>query len=158
MAFRSNIRQVTRQLRKAPQRIEPAVTARLKRITETITREVLEKTPVHTGRALGNFAWSQGTARLSNMEAAGSGDPGPTGSMPLGAEPRRAANEARVWATHARLKFTRPFGRYFFTNGDPKIGELEAGLLPTPERSRAPGGMVAITVLSVRTRMGLGQL
>lgn len=158
MGYQSNIQAVIGRLRGAGDRFAAPVGARIAKVTAEVTKGVLSRTPVHTGKAIGNFVWSQGTPRFQNAPAAGSGDPGPTGSMPLGSEPRRPANEARVWATHAKLKFKRPFGRYYLANGDEKINDLERGLLPTPDRSRSPGGMIEITVAQVKARMGLGQL
>lgn len=158
MGYSSNIQAVIARMKGAGDRMAPPVARKLERVTQELTKDILARTPVHTGKAIGNFVWSKGAPRFQNAAAVGSGDPGPTGSMPLGSEPRRPANETRVWATHAKLSFKRPFGVYSFANGDDNIAALEAGLLPTPERSRAPGGMIAITVLSVKTRLGMGQL
>ncbi len=102
-----------------------------------LNEKILAATPVWMGDALLNWRWSTRSPDLSHEEArGGSTPPGPTNSMALGQEPRRAANESRPRRSLAgalRAKFPTTI---YLTNTSPHATELEYGLLPTPERSR----------------------
>ncbi|MDW9531874.1 hypothetical protein RWE87_13280 [Sinorhizobium meliloti] len=110
-------------------------------------QEITSKTPVWSGQALRNWVWSVGQPNTSSAkEALGTMDPGPTNSMPLGAEPRRAINQAAADETLAAISTRNPFKQFWLTNNSPDILDLEYGKLPTPSSSRSPRGMVRVTV------------
>jgi hypothetical protein len=99
-------------------------------------------TPVWEGETVRNYAWGVGTAPSSaHKDAIGVGDPGPTGSFPLGSEPRRGPNEAAVLAElKAQLNFTKLVDLTLTNNSD--IWDLvDNGSAPTTERARNPGGV-----------------
>lgn len=114
-----------------------------------LNEKILAATPVWMGDALLNWRWSTRAPDLSHEPArGGSTPPGQTNSMPLGEEPRRAANESRPrrsLAAALRAKFPTTI---YLTNTSPHATELEYGLLPTPERSRvnAAKGIVRLAI------------
>jgi hypothetical protein len=73
--------------------------------------------------------------------------------MPLGREPRRAANEVRPRASLlAALRAKEPEDIYLTNNSD-HIVDLEYGLLPTPEKSRVKAGQ-GIVRLAIKEVLG----
>lgn len=114
---------------------------------------VLRLTPVWEGTAIVNYRWSINEPDFGVRPPEGQSiPPGPTNSMPLGAEPRRAVNEAVVREQLARaLTFTVPSDIYL-TNSAPHFLKLEFGLLPTPERTRT-NGMVRLAIKEIFGRL-----
>lgn len=110
-------------------------------------------TPVNTGQAVRNYCWSRGVANMETYEAIDNGPPGPTNSMALGAEPRRAPNEAAAFATMLALDIGgNPFGTFYLANNSPDIEGLELGIYPGPPlKSRSPQGMFGITAIYIKT-------
>lgn len=121
--------------------------ANLERIAEEADRYIKALTPVNTGQAVRNYIWTRGVANSVVYEAIDNGEPGPTNSMALGAEPRRGPNEAAAGETLAGLNIAaNPFATIYLTNLSPDIEGLELGILPGPPlRSRSPGGMFGLT-------------
>jgi hypothetical protein len=116
---------------------------------ELLVREVHEfitsKTPVNTGQAVRNMIWVRGEGHSIVLDALGSGAPGPTNSMTLGSEPRRAENEADAKNTIAGLNLSNPFGVFTLQNNAPDIVGLELGVLPGPPLTpRSPQGMFGL--------------
>lgn len=135
--YRSNIPQISRELAKEPDKVADLVRAKLMMVTTYINKSVQERTPVWSGLAIRNMVWTMNAPNLAEIPAIESGPEG---------EGRRGANAAAAQATFSALNFKRPFGRYFLSNAAHHIAELEAGQLPTPERSRVqPGGIFFIT-------------
>lgn len=111
-------------------------------------------TPVHTGQTVRNYIWTAGEPFYGVFDAIDTGDPGRTNSMPLGPEPRRAANEAAAAESLHGLDFGNPFQTFVLTNNAPAVGGLEHGLLPGPPlQSRSPNGMFGLTHEYVMTRL-----
>lgn len=135
--YRSNIAQVTRALAREPEKVAALVRAKVIEVTGYINRKVHDRTPVWSGLAIRNMIWTKDTPNLVEIPAIAAGSEG---------EGRRGANSAAAWATYSALNFARPFGRYVLSNAAHHIVDLEAGLLPTPERSRVPpGGIFFLT-------------
>jgi hypothetical protein len=110
-------------------------------------KEITSKTPVWTGKALRNWIWTVGAPYGGGeLPALGSGPPGPTNSMPLGAEPRRPANQAAADASFAQLNMKNPYQQFWLSNNASDIADLEYGKLPTPGTSRNSKGMVRVTL------------
>jgi hypothetical protein len=129
--------------RKLPERI---IRKRVMFAVQFLHEGVTSKTPVHTGAALRNWQWTVGTPSGTKLPDPGGVAPGPTNSMPLGPEPRRARAQADSDESFSALKFTDPFQVFYLTNNDDDIMNLEYGKLPTPERSRSPAGMARVTM------------
>lgn len=153
MPYRSNIRDVTRRMRGIPTRIEAKLTTKLHAVLHAIDDGVHKRTPVWSGRAVRNMIWTKNIPNGTEFAPIGSGDPGPTNSMPLGSEPRRPANETAARATLKAIGLKRPFGIYYLTNVARHIGDLEHGKLPSPERSRSPAGMFGVTIIAVTSKL-----
>lgn len=104
-------------------------------------------TPVNTGQAVRNYCWSRGVPTMETYDAIDNGPPGPTNSMVLGSEPRRAPNEAAAFITLLALDVvSNPFGAFYLANNSPDIEGLELGIYPGPPlKSRSPSGMFGIT-------------
>lgn len=116
-----------------------------------LNERILANTPVWEGDTILNWRWSTRAPDLRHEEPRGQGiDPGPTNSMPLGAEPRRKINEERPRRSlAAALKAKEPIDIYLTNTSDSAVG-LEYGLLPTPQQSRSPKGMVRLAIAEMR--------
>lgn len=116
-------------------------------LVEDVDRHIKSVTPVNTGQAVRNYIWTRGSPNSTVFDAIDNGPPGPTNSMTLGDEPRRAPNEAAAARSLSTLGLLNdPFGVIYLTNLAPNIQGLEAGSLPGPPlRSRSPNGMFGIT-------------
>lgn len=102
-------------------------------------------TAVWQGTSLANWQWNMGRAASGVIKARGKSiKPGHTNKMALGAEPKRATNQAIADASFRKMSFKDPYNTFVLANNDPKIGMMEAGLLPVPARSRTQD-MVKIT-------------
>lgn len=114
-----------------------------------LTNRVLALTPVWEGDSIVNWRWSS-TDSMQLVETRGQNiAPGPTSTMPLGAEPRRSVNEDVVrQSLMDALRFNAVQDMYF-TNASDTIVDLEYGLLPTPDRSRSPHGVVRLAIKEV---------
>ncbi len=140
--YRSNIAQITRELAKETDKVADLVRAKLMMVTSYINKSVHDRTPVWSGLAIRNMVWTMNAPNLAEIPAIESGPEG---------EGRRGANASAAQATFSALNFRRPFGKYFLSNSAHHIGELEAGQLPSPDRSRVkPGGIFFITYQEVK--------
>ena len=107
----------------------------------------LEDTPVYTGRTLANYRWSIG-APIEQRRAAIATPllPGKTSNLSIGAEPRRAANQALIDAEFKEVirqisRDRNPYQKIFLTNNLPNFTDVEYGSYR--ENARTPaGGMV----------------
>ena len=132
-----------------PRVLQRNYTRRLRLAIDLLTDRVLARTPVYTGRTIRNWRWSMDTPFSGVLPAAGTGQPGATNSMMLGSEPRRGANEADARATKDTLNVDRPWRKFFLSNNAPNVGALEAGVAPDAARSRAPNGMLGISLVEL---------
>ncbi len=127
--------------------LERKFAANLQTVVLTVDTFIKSVTPVNTGQAVRNYCWSRGVPNMETYAAIDNGPPGPTNSMPLGSEPRRAPNEAAAFATLLALDIGgNPFGSFYLSNNSPDIQGLELGIYPGPPlKSRSPAGMFGIT-------------
>lgn len=92
--------------------------SRVGRAFVTLAETAFDRTPVYSGKTLRNWVASEDVPVFQDLPAVASpAATGQTSTMPLGAEPRRAANEAEARATLRSVSFKNPFKKYFFSNG-----------------------------------------
>lgn len=121
---------------------------------------LLARTPVWEGTVLRNWQWSVGSPARSRLAPEGGGiPPGPTNTMALGQEPRRAINESAQKEQFTRflgMMVTLPMpGNIYLTNNAPNAVAAEYGTVPSAERSRTPnGGIVRMALIETLTAMG----
>lgn len=115
----------------------------VKALVFEIDTEIKALTPVWSGQAVANYIWTTGQPHTGVEEPIDNGPPGPTNSMPLGTEPRRAPNEAAAAQSLDSINFGNPFQTFILTNNSPDIQGLELGRLPEG-RSRSPNGMFGL--------------
>lgn len=139
-----------------PQRINAdirrSLSIRLGVALEQVQRYILE-TPVYTGRTLANYRWSLGDpitvtrGPIKRPEL-----PGKTSEMPLGEEPRRAANAALVEAEFRgvfRSLAANPYQKVYLRNNVPNFSDIEYGTYGADARTPA-GGMTRRGELAIR--------
>lgn len=116
-------------------------------LVREIDTHIKALTPVNTGQAVRNYIWTRDVPNSVVYDAIDNGPPGPTNSMALGTEPRRAINEDAASASLGTLGLSaNPFGTIYLSNNSPDIAGLELGILPGPPfKSRSPQGMFGIT-------------
>lgn len=155
--YTSNISEVISALRMIVPQVERDVTKIIRGVCTYINTEIHKRVPVYSGRAVRNMIWSMGTPNDQEIEPiAAPTDPGPTATMAVGQEPRRAANEAAAKETFDRLIFKRPFGTYWLSNNAKDIVLIEYGLAPGEGRQRTPAGAFRLTVADAVALMKAG--
>lgn len=126
-------------------KMEQRAVTNVSRLIHDIDGFIKARTPVNTGSAVRNYIWTTDTPFSGYHDPIDNGDPGPTNSMTLGTEPRRAVNEAAAAESLGNLDMSNPFQHFILTNNDPDIEGLEMGLLPGPPlASRSPNGMFGV--------------
>lgn len=140
------------------ERITRKVAAAAQAIVYYIDASVHAKTPVHTGEAVRNMIWSMDSPGAASFAAIGTQAPGRTSDMALGAEPRRAKNEAAARATLRALSFKDPYHVYILHNAASDIGTVEFGSSGLPSKPRAPDGVFSVTMAEVAARLDSGLL
>jgi hypothetical protein len=121
-------------------------------LIKRLAKRVMDLTPVWEGMTLANWQWFVGAPESSVIQPVDDGPTGNTGKgvnspgMALGSEPRRPANEELAMESLANvLEYRGLADIYLVNNADTAVG-LEYGLLPTPEYSRNPHGMIRVAV------------
>lgn len=111
---------------------------------------VLARTPVWEGDVIHNWRWSTRAPDYRHEDpVATPSDPGRTSRMALGQEPRRRANATRPRQSLAgALRAKEPIDIYL-TNSAESAVELEAGLLPSPDRFRSTRGFLRLSIKEV---------
>jgi hypothetical protein len=144
MGYRSNIESIIPRMQQIPARIEGRVSAMVRRLIMTIDISVHDKTPVWSGLAIRNMIWTVGAPNTQEFAAIETGE--------VENEGRRSANAAAARRTRDTvMKFNHPYGVWYLSNASRHIFDLEAGKLPSPDRSRVPpGGMFGLTYAMVR--------
>ncbi len=121
---------------------------------------LLAKTPVWEGETIRNWRWSMGAPNLeAATPAEGEGiDPGHTNDMAIGAEPRYAMNAAaqreEMEAFLAELAMNPGPVDIYLTNTSSAAVLMEAGQAPDPNRSRAPQGVLFLSLIETLTVIG----
>lgn len=131
----------------------------LVRFAVELNKRILAKTPVWEGDTLRNWRWSIDRPSLVHTDPAEMpDDPGHTAGAPLGSEARRPANtvlqmgEFAEFANRLAMR-PKPANIYLTNVADSALG-VEYGLLPTPERSRSPRGVLRLSVIETLAAMG----
>jgi len=145
MAHFTGIDAAIAELKRGVADLEQQAIAETRRAARIILESLFEHTPVWSGETVRNFKFSVGGAPARGTSAAiGSGEPGPTNHLPLGAEPRRPANEAAARADlEAALGGMTKLADVFGTNtvAATKWAMLDSGVAPAPGKARNPGGI-----------------
>lgn len=134
------------------QRAEDAFIKREDAILIQLNERILALTPVWEGEVIVNWNWSVGAPDFVHREPVETPeDPGHTNSMPLGNEPRRAANSIAPRQSLLNALRTKEPLDIWLTNSSESAVDLEYGLLPTPQRSRVDGaqGIVRLAIKEV---------
>ena len=158
------------QLEQEIQTLETQAVTELVRAAGMLMDELLERTPVWSGRAVRNFRWGvNGAGFGGEIEPIGGPgyvpgagwraqreiDPGPTNSMALGSEPRRPANEEAARAEmEAMLSGVTKLVNLSVTNTSSNWDLVDGGSAPVPGRSRTPGGVSALAEQATVSRLG----
>lgn len=150
MQYASNANAFTSQLAKILEYAEDKAGGYERLLVRELNERIMALTPVWQGDSLVNYVWSVGAPLLVRQKALGTGPPGRTSTMPLGAEPRRKANEEAVRANLAAVLAAKLPADIYLTNSAEGIVLLEYGFYPTPDTSRVrQGGMVRLAVKEV---------
>lgn len=135
-----------------------------------LTQEMMARTPVWSGKTVRNFAWGVNSAPAGGQQepigglgyqpgggwsTQRKGDPGATGLMGLGEEPRRAANEsAALEEMEGVLSSITQLGTLAVTNFSDIWDLVDNGSAPTAERARNPGGVSILAEQTVKAMLG----
>lgn len=127
--------------------------------TRKLVEELMARTPVWQGTTLRNFQVGIDAPSTLELTAEGAGDPGPTNSMPIGAEPRRPENEDAVRSDmESELESFDELGHTIIVSNTSENWDLvDNGSAPTPDRARNPGGVSLLAIQATKAAMR-GQL
>ena len=159
--FKSNIPQFTKQVNAYFPRWKAEFAKRLDRIARYSHKSLMTRTPVHEGTKVRNYILTMNTPFSGELSAITSGPTGATNSLPLGAEPRRAANEAAAESSlsNIRINPANPFVKIYISNNSDSVAGLEVGQLPgAPLQSRSPNGMFGITMQQLLNKLNSGTI
>lgn len=159
--FKSNIPQFKDQLNDYFPKWKKDFTKRLDRIARYTHKTLMAKTPVHEGTTVRNYILSLNSPSSTVYSPIEAGPTGQTNNLPLGVEPRRAANERAAESSLSNLTINpeHPFIKIYISNNSDSVSGLEAGELPgEPYASRSPSGMFGITLEQLLARLDAGSL
>jgi hypothetical protein len=148
-SYSSNASDIMAQLQKVMGYVIDEAAEYERQIVIQLNARILALTPVWEGDSIANYHWSVNSPLMDHREPEGTGYPGPTNSMPLGAEPRRAANEAFVREDLQKVLAATLPADIYLTNTAPDIINLEYGQNPSPQTTRAPHGMIRLAIAEV---------
>lgn len=136
-----------KRLRSGLNKFEQEAVADVRVTSIILLKNLFKRTPVWSGESVRNY--KVGINRVvggSTKPAIGSGNPGPTSTMSLGAEPRRAANESAAMSGMIGILPKRKLKTIVFTNtiDSAKWDLIDSGSAPSPGAARNPGGVVVI--------------
>lgn len=144
-------------LRKEVEDFRTQCVEEMKGAARTVTQEMMDRTPVWSGKTVRNYQWGAGAAPGGQIEALGGHPPRgvSTGSMGLGEEPNRPANEAAalddmesVLSDYDDLR--KPL---VVTNNSDIWDLIDNGSAPTPERARNPGGVSILAEQATKSKL-----
>jgi hypothetical protein len=112
-------------------KVAAALKARLPSVMGYAWREILDWTPVNTGKMIANWHADAGHKYATTAADAIPIPPsfGPTNPLPLGEEERRSANEAQAQRQY-QLTFDNPFDIFYIYNPTEYARDVELGTLP----------------------------
>jgi hypothetical protein len=145
MAYVTNRREIETKVKASMAQFKRNLSQGIMITCLAIDETLKSHTPVWSGKAVRNYIWSAGAPSMEVFAAIENGPTGPTNSMALGTEPRRAVNEEAAFESFLTLPFDNPFQCFYLTNHAEDIAGLELGQLPTSDRSRSPNGMFLLT-------------
>lgn len=141
------------RMRGGVRKLEKQGITEVKVAARKIMNTALANTPVWQGTAVRNYRWVIGSGAMGGEAVAlGSGDPGPTNTMPMGSEPRRGANEsvARAEMESALGTIVQLGPPVRFSNTAHHFDLVDSGSAPTGARARNPGGVMKLAEASGR--------
>lgn len=151
-----NVPSFIAELRQEVKRLEQEAVGEVKIAAQTLVTELMSKTPVWSGETVRNYAVILSTGGVGGPRAPTGGDPGPTNTMPLGVEPRRAENELAAWseinsvlAAYSKLGKIRVVNRIAADKWD----LIDGGSAPTPQMARYPGAVALRAMQSARGKL-----
>jgi hypothetical protein len=150
------IDKVTGKMKQAVDKVRKDAVEEQRNAARTAMKRFFARTPVWTGETIRNYAWGIGSGASVHHEAEGGGEPGKTNEMPLGPEPRRAANEAAAWADmEAVLAKLTVLNSLMMTNSSPHFDLVDAGSAPggPNQQIRNPGGVVMLAMQDVKSQL-----
>lgn len=154
MKFKSNSSQFAKRLREVVAEKKIYLARKIVATSRFVHQSLIDKTPVWEGKTVRNYIMTINTPFSGEYEEIGTGDTGRTSLMPLGPEPRRAANAEAALASGKVLTEKSAFSRIFITNNTDTVSGLETGSLPgAGKRSRSPEGMFAVTLEEASSRL-----
>lgn len=151
-----NVDKVTGKMKNAVENLRKDAVEEQKQAARTAMDRFFARTPVWTGETIRNYAWGIGGGRDVHHEPIGSGEPGKTNEMPLGPEPRRAANEAAAKADmEAVLSQLTVLNSLMMTNSSPHFDLVDAGEAPggPNQQIRNPGGVVKLAMQDIKSKL-----
>lgn len=132
------------------------VTTKLLAALDAMQESILQ-TPVYTGRTLVNYHWSVGSpVEQFRRPVPRPKLPGKTSDLPIGAEPRREAQQIIVEFEFAQARDAaqkNPYQHFFLTNTSPNFLDVEYGTYRAGART-PPGGMTRRGESLVNTILG----
>ena len=150
-AYTSNIPSVIKQMQGIRPKIDRKVAALVKQLIMKIDISVHDKTPVWSGLAIRNMIWTKGQPNSTEYPEIKQGSVEDEGRRPANAAAARRTRDAQLSEVGKN-----PYGVWYLSNASHHIFELEAGNLPSPDRSRVPpGGMFGLTYAQLRAGMGV---
>lgn len=152
----SGVAQAMNALRNEAKLLEQQGIAESQRAANLLMANLFENTPVWSGETVRNYVW--GVNRLpggATRGAVGSGAPGPTNTMIMGSEPRRAPNEAAALSEMNSTLAINKLADLFVTNlvGAAKWDLIDNGAAPSPGKARNPGGVSILAEQSTRSAL-----
>lgn len=150
-SYTSNIPSVIKQMQGIRPKIDRKVAALVKQLIMKIDISVHDKTPVWSGLAIRNMIWTKGQPNSTEYPEIKQGSVEDEGRRPANAAAARRTRDAQLSGVGKN-----PYGVWYLSNASHHIFELEAGNLPSPDRSRVPpGGMFGLTYAQLRAGMGV---
>lgn len=168
----SNIASAIKELKQEVEDLKQEGVEATKEAARVLTREMMDRTPVWSGKTVRNYAWAYNSQPAGGQidPIGGPGfvagrnwaqqrqvDPGPTGSMgaPPAGEPRRAENEdAALAEMEDVLSEVDDLGTLTVTNNSEIWDLVDNGSAPTPERARNPGGVSILAEQAALAQLG----
>jgi hypothetical protein len=129
----------------------------VKDAARVVTQELMDRTPVWSGKTCGSYAWGINGPGSFNYAGGPVSKQEQTNKMPLpgGESNRGPAEDAAMAALEGELPgFTALGLSMVVTNTSPIWDLVDSGSAPTPEHARNPGGVSALAEQSAKEKLG----